>query len=63
MGYYRDRKKAIILIDKLISKKTDYYDIIDQVTIKFGFSEKIVRDRIILKIKQHVIEPDDYQEI
>ena len=46
MDYYTQKKAAFIDIDTMISKGTSLPSIIFKISTKYGFSKKIVLDRI-----------------
>lgn len=47
MGYYDERKRAIILIDEMFLDGKSTEQIVYRVTRMFGFSRKIVEERVI----------------
>jgi len=46
--YYKERKKALILIDKMLNEKKEINEIYFKIDTLFGFGKKIVDDRIKL---------------
>ena len=48
MDYYTEKKKAIVEIDEMFAKGKDLATICFRITTKYGFSKKMILDRIDL---------------
>lgn len=46
MSYYKQRRSAIIDIDALAKKSASIPEIVNKISLKYGFGKKIVIDRL-----------------
>lgn len=62
MGFYKEKRNAVALIDEMFSQHKTETEIIFKVETMFGFSEKFVKKRIALVEKVLKKEEQDKAE-